>query len=71
MEDTTVVLALSSVISFMCLLVGGLIGWIARENHYQKPGFIHPEFLDEHGNLLPDDILAVTFVNDPPETEED
>ncbi len=55
----------------MCLLVGGLIGWIARENHYQKPGFIHPEFLDEHGNLLPDDILAVTFVNDPPETEED
>ena len=71
MNDIAVILSLTSVISVMCLVIGGMIGWLARENHYPKAKNVHPDCLDEYGNILPDEILAVTFVNDPPEIEED
>jgi len=32
---------------------------------------MHPEFLDENGNIIPDEILAVRFENDYDFGEED
>ena len=32
---------------------------------------MHPEMFDQHGNLLPDEILAVRFENDYDDYEEE
>lgn len=46
-------------------LVGGLVGWIANRTYLEStPTYMHPEFLDENGNIIPDEILAVRFEND-------
>ncbi len=62
---TAATITLFSLVSVQFLLIGGLIGLIAREL-YQRQAlpYIHPEMLDEYGNILPDEILAVRFEND-------
>tara|TARA_B100000287_G_scaffold256537_1_gene241173 strand:- start:2107 stop:2340 length:234 start_codon:yes stop_codon:yes gene_type:complete len=66
MEMTIVTLTLSTVVAFLALLVGGMIGWMARQHSYETtPQYMwtHPEMLDENGNLVPDEIVAVRFEN--------
>jgi hypothetical protein len=61
-----VTLTLSTVISVIFLLVGGVIGYLLKEYVIERNStFIptHPEMFDEHGQILPDDILAVRFEN--------
>ena len=63
-----VTLTLSTVISIMCLSVGGVIGYLLKEYVIERNStFIptHPEMFDEHGQIIPDDILAVRFENGP------
>jgi hypothetical protein len=53
-------------------LVGGLIGWIANRNYLEStPMYMHPEFMDENGNIIPDEILAVRFENDHDNNDEE
>ena len=66
MDMTIVTLTLTTVVSFLALLVGGMIGWMARQHSYEStPQYMwtHPEMLDENGNLVPDEIVAVRFEN--------
>ena len=66
MDMTIVTLTLTTVVSFLALLVGGMIGWMARQHSYETtPQYMwtHPEMLDENGNLVPDEIVAVRFEN--------
>ena len=66
MEMTIVTLTLTTVVSLLALLVGGMIGWMARQHSYETtPQYMwtHPEMLDENGNLVPDEIVAVRFEN--------
>ena len=66
METTIVTLPLTTVVSFLALLVGGMIGWMARQHSYETTPqivYTHPEMFDENGNLSPDEILAVRFEN--------
>tara|TARA_R100000005_G_C4991165_1_gene198551 strand:- start:1038 stop:1256 length:219 start_codon:yes stop_codon:yes gene_type:complete len=61
-----VTLTLSTVISIMFLLVGGVIGYLLKEYVIERNStFVptHPEMFDENGQILPDDILAVRFEN--------
>ena len=63
---TIVTLTLTTVVSLLSLLVGGMIGWMARQHSYETtPQYMwtHPEMLDENGNLVPDEIVAVRFEN--------
>ena len=63
---TIVTLTLTTVVSLLALLVGGMIGWMARQHSYETtPQYMwtHPEMLDENGNLVPDEIVAVRFEN--------
>jgi hypothetical protein len=63
-----------SILSFLFLLVGGVIGWLTKEYVYNtQPIYTHPEMFDKNGNVLPDEILAVRFENnyDYDEEEED
>ena len=64
MEQTIVTMTLTTVVSFLALLVGGMLGWMARQHSYETTPqvvYTHPEMYDENGNLVPDEILAVRF----------
>ena len=79
MDMTIVTLTLTTVVSFLALLVGGMIGWMARQHSYETTPqvvYTHPEMFDENGQLVPDEILALRIennydINTTEETEED
>ncbi len=73
METTIVTLTLTTVVSFLALLVGGMIGWLARQQAYESAyvAYTHPEMFDQNGNVIPDEIVAVRFENDYDNTEDD
>ena len=59
---TIVTLTLTTTVSLLALLVGGMIGWMARQHSYETTPqvvYTHPEKFDENGNLVPDEILAL------------
>ena len=66
MEQTIVTLTLTTVVSFLALLVGGMIGWMARQHSYETTPqvvYTHPEMFDENGNVVADEILALRIEN--------
>ena len=66
MDMTIVTLTLTTVVSLLALLVGGMIGWMARQHSYETTPqivYTHPEMFDENGQLVPDEIVAVRFEN--------
>ena len=74
METTIVTLTLTTVVSLLALIVGGMIGWLARQHSYETTPqivYTHPEMFDENGQLVPDEIVAVRFENYDTDTEED
>tara|TARA_B100000287_G_scaffold13577_1_gene13746 strand:- start:39 stop:278 length:240 start_codon:yes stop_codon:yes gene_type:complete len=75
-ETLAVTLTLTTVVSILALLVGGMIGWMARQHSYETTPqviYTHPEMFDANGNVLPDEILALRIENhhDTDTTEED
>ena len=74
METTIVTLTLTTVVSFLALIVGGMIGWMARQHSYETTPqivYTHPEMFDENGQLVPDEIVAVRFENNYDNTDDD
>jgi len=77
MDMTIVTLTLTTVVSFLALLVGGMIGWMARQHSYETTPqvvYTHPEMFDANGQLVPDEILALrieTHDNTDDDTEEE
>ena len=61
----TVSIVFGVILLQMFLLLGGVIGYLAYGylsiQASQLPN--HPEFYDEEGNVLPDEILAIRFEN--------
>ena len=74
-ETLVVTLTLTTVMSILALLVGGMIGWMARQHSYETTPqvvYTHPEMFDENGNLVPDEILALRIeTHDTSEDNED
>ena len=63
---TIVPLTLTTVVSLLALLVGGMIGWMARQHSYETTPqvvYTHPEMFDANGQLVPDEILALRIEN--------
>jgi hypothetical protein len=74
MESTIVTLTLTTVVSFLALIVGGMVGWMARQHSYETTPqivYTHPEMFDANGQLVPDEIVAVRFENNYDNDEED
>ena len=72
-ETLVVTLTLTTVVSALALLVGGMIGWMARQHSYETTPqivYTHPEMFDENGHLVPDEILALRIENNY-DTDED
>ena len=76
-ETLIVTLTLTTVESALALLVGGMIGWMARQHSYETTPqvvYTHPEMFDANGQLVPDEILALrieTHDNSEDNDEED
>ena len=76
MDMTIETLTLTTVVSLLALLVGGMIGWMARQHSYETTPqvvYTHPEMFDANGQLVPDEILALRIENnyDTDEDEDD
>ena len=74
-ETLVVTLTLMTLVSILAIMVGGMIGWMARQNSYETTPqvvYTHPEMFDANGQLVPAEILAVRFEQlDSTEDEED
>jgi len=73
-EVLVVTLTLTTVVSALALLVGGMIGWMARQHSYETTPqvvYTHPEMFDANGQLVPDEILALRIETHDSDTEED
>jgi hypothetical protein len=72
-------LVIGCLITVLFFIVGLVTGWVAREYmmNYREIPKLHPECYDENGNIIPDEVVAVTFqeglfddYDDDPEDEE-
>mgnify|MGYP001222176943 FL=1 len=73
-ETLVVTLTLTTVVSLLALLVGGMIGWMARQHSYETTPqviYTHPEMFDTNGNLVPDEILALRIETHDTDEETD
>ena len=65
-ETLLVTLTLMTLVSILAILVGGMIGWMARQHSYETTPqivYTHPEMFDANGQLVPDEILALRIEN--------
>jgi 4-hydroxybenzoate polyprenyltransferase len=56
-------LVFGSFLTILFLIVGIVVGWNVREymiNYQDKPK-LHPEFYDKNGNVIADEVVAITF----------
>jgi hypothetical protein len=73
-ETLVVTLTLTTIVSLLALLVGGMIGWMARQHSYETTPqmiYTHPEMFDANGNVLPDEILALRIETHDTDEEDD
>ena len=73
-ETLVVTLTLTTLVSILALLVGGMIGWMARQHSYETTPqvvYTHPEMFDANGQLVPDEILALRIENNHDIDDED
>ena len=62
-----VTLTISALFSVMFLVLGTVVGWMAKDYVLQRDSKyipLHPEMFDENGQIIPDEVLAVRFEND-------
>ena len=74
---TAYVITFTVMFTLLFFMVGGIIGWLTYRHLLEsKPPYLHPEFFDENGQVIPDEIVSVRFENsdydyDYDEDEED
>jgi hypothetical protein len=56
-------LVIGCLLIILFFIVGLVTGWVAREYmmNYREIPKLHPECYDENGNIIPDEVVAVTF----------
>ena len=73
-ETLVVTLTLMTLVSILAILVGGMIGWMARQHSYETTPqvvYTHPEMFDANGQLVPDEILALRIETHDTDEEND
>ena len=73
-ETLVVTLTLTTIVSILALIVGGIIGWMARQHSYETTPqvvYTHPEMFDANGQLVPDEILALRIETHDTDEEDD
>jgi hypothetical protein len=62
--ELSIVLTFTTLFCVMFLMIGLIGGWIVKQYQIERIyGIrnIHPEFFDNNGNIIPDEVLAVRF----------
>ena len=73
-ETLVVTLTLMTLVSILAIIVGGMIGWMARQHSYETTPqvvYTHPEMFDTNGQLVPDEILALRIETHDTDEETD
>ena len=73
-ETLIVTLTLMTLVSILAIMVGGMIGWMARQHSYETTPqvvYTHPEMFDANGQLVPDEILALRIETHDTDEETD
>mgnify|MGYP003952914323 CR=1 FL=1 len=73
-EILVVTLTLMTLVSILAIMVGGMIGWMARQHSYETTPqvvYTHPEMFDANGQLVPDEILALRIETHDTDEEND
>jgi hypothetical protein len=48
--------------TLLFFMVGSIIGWLTYRHIIEnKSPYLHPEFFDQNGNIIPDEIVSVSF----------
>jgi len=56
------VIAFTVMFTLLFFMVGGIIGWLTYRHLLEtRPPYLHPEFFDENGQVIPDEVVAVRF----------
>lgn len=60
--ETAYVITFISLFIVLFFMVGGIVGWLFFRHVIEtKPPYLHPEFFDSNGNIIPDEIVSVSF----------
>jgi len=70
------VIAFTVMFTLLFFMVGSIIGWLTYRHLLEtRPPYLHPEFFDENGQIIPDEVVAVRFeegfFDDDDEDEDD
>ena len=70
------VIAFTVMFTLLFFMVGSIIGWLTYRHLLEtRPPYLHPEFFDENGQVIPDEVVAVRFeegyFDDDEEDDED
>ena len=70
--ETAYVITFSVMFTLLFFMTGGIIGWLTYRHLLEsRPPYLHPEFFDEDGNVIPDEIVSVRFENDYDDYEDE
>lgn len=62
--ELSVILTFTALFCVMFLFIGLIGGWIFKQYQFERIYGIknlHPEFFDNNGNLVPDEVLSIKF----------
>jgi len=60
--DTAYVITFTIMFTLLFFMVGSIIGWLTYRHLLEtRPPYLHPEFFDENGQIIPDEVVAVRF----------
>ena len=70
------VITFTIMFTLLFFMVGSIIGWLTYRHLLEsRPPYLHPEFFDENGQVIPDEVVAVRFeegfFDDDDDDEED
>lgn len=70
------VITFTIMFTLLFFMVGSIIGWLTYRHLLEsRPPYLHPEFFDENGQVIPDEVVAVRFeegyFDDDDEDDED
>ena len=56
------VITFTVMFTLLFFMTGGIIGWLTYRHFLEnKPPYLHPEFFDDNGQIIPDEVVAVSF----------
>ena len=56
------VIAFTVMFTLLFFMVGSIIGWLTYRHLLEtRHPYLHPEFFDENGQIIPDEVVSVRF----------